>query len=318
MNRTPLLLTLLSLPACELANSIAEEPPRPPYGSLASVALTKSPPTDTLANFYCRDLVSSIACDLFFDDPPPEKTSLKFSFETVFELGNPNSFSVPMVELLLALKVFEGRAESELATLCISFCDPQAEDCAARPPEEACKAPDTTVRSLEDFVPTVDDLVRLASEAVAGTLDDNLSFRTIPGRTFERCRPEGTSCEVCGDDAPAGDAGVAEGAGATVCCGDDAPVVLPSTCSLGQNEAGLFCEQCDGAVEARVRFDLGVDAITSILGEVAESSVDALTAGELPNFDIPYSVEGTLFFDVPVLGRFAIGFGPFASTWSLD
>jgi hypothetical protein len=51
---------------------------------------------------------------------------------------------------------------------------------------------------------------------------------------------------------------------------------------------------------------------------VAADSVDALSEGELPSFDIPYSVEGTLFFDVPVLGRFALSFGPFSSTWSLD
>jgi hypothetical protein len=311
--------------ACTPGGDALEETPAPPYAELARVDLTESPKNEVLANFYCRDLVSDLVCDFVFDDPPPEKSTLKFSFETVFELGNPNSFSVPMVELLLAFKVFEGERQSELAALCVSFCDPAAEDCEAKKPEEACQPPDKTVRSLEDFVPTVDDLVRVAKQAVDGTLDDNLSFRMIPARSFQRCRPLGTTCEPCEASALSPDAGLDETPESpetveaeTICCGDEPAVTLASSCHLAENEAGEFCELCDGEVESRVRFDLGVDAITNILSEVAADSIDALSEGELPSFDIPYSVEGTLFFDVPVLGRFALSFGPFSSTWSLD
>lgn len=328
MNRrrlAALLTPLLLGTACTPGGDALEETPAPPYAELARVDLTDSPKNEVLANFYCRDLVSALVCDFVFDDPPPEKSTLKFSFETVFELGNPNSFSVPMVELLLAFKVFEGQRQSELAALCVSFCDPAAEDCEAKKPEEACQPPDKTVRSLEDFVPTVDDLVRVAKQAVDGTLDENLSFRVIPGRSFLRCRPVGTTCEPCEASALSPDAGVDEspdetgpGAPETICCGDEPAVTLAAGCTLAENDAGEFCELCDGQVESRVRFDLGVDAITNILAEVAADAVDALSEGELPSFDIPYSVEGTLFFDVPVLGRFAIGFGPFSSTWSLD
>lgn len=321
-------LALAALPsACVPGGSSAfEEAPQAPYSELSTVSLTESPDNAILSNFYCRDFVSDLICDFAFDDPPPKKETLKFSFETVFKLGNPNKFSVPMVELLLALKVFEGKSQAELAALCISFCDPAAEDCAAKPPEEACKSPDKEIKSLADFVPTIDDLVRVAKQAATGELDDNLEFRMIPARAFQRCRPAGTACELCGDDAEAADdsespdagTGAAPTATETICCDDAEPLTLSAKCHLAENEAGQSCELCDGEVESHIRFDLGIDPITSILKQVAEESIDALSAGEFPSFDIPYSVEGTLFFDVPVLGRFAIGFGPFASTWSLD
>jgi hypothetical protein len=177
--------------ACEPGgSSILDEGPQAPYSELSEVALKEAPQNMVLANFYCRDLVSDLICDFAFDDPPVKKETLKFSFETVFKLGNPNKFSVPMVELLLALKVFEGQKQSELAALCISFCDPAAEDCA-EVSADACKAPDQTVRSIEDFVPTIDDLVRVAKQAATGELDDNLKFRVIPARDFQRCRPVG-------------------------------------------------------------------------------------------------------------------------------
>ncbi len=305
-----------------LAN--VEETPQPPKAALSSVTLAEHPETASLVSYYCPMLTSATVCGLLFD-PPPKKTDLKFSFETVFQLGNPNKFEVPLVELLIALKVYPddpNPKKSELATLCVSFCDPAAEDCAARNPAEACKAPDKTVKSLSDFVPTVDDLVRLATAAANGTLDDNLKFRTIPARSFQRCRPAGTSCEVCADEnaETAPDAGASGDAAAPerVCCDGADPIVLAAGCHLGQDDTGAACELCDGVVESHIRFDLGIDPITSVLAEVANESIDAISNGEMPSFDIPFSIEGTLFFDVPVLGRFALAFGPFQSTWSLD
>ena len=316
----------LSLSACVPGGSSAfEEAPQPPTSELSTVVLAQHPENEKLAAFYCPDLLNSFICSALFD-APPLKESLIFSFEMVFKLGNPNKFSVPMVEFLLALKVFpDDERVANLGAICVSFCDPAAEDCVAKPAAEACKAPDKTVNSLEDFVPTLDDLVRIAKKAAAGELDDNLKFRVIPARGFQRCRPTGTACQPCEpqEDGPADQSETVDGndpvaATESICCDGADPIVLAAGCHVGENEEGLSCELCDGEVEAHIRFDLGVDAITSLLKEVASDSEDALSNGDIPSFDIPYSVEGSLFFDVPVLGRFAAGFGPFADTWSLD
>lgn len=238
--------------------------PKPPTAELQTVNLTAQPNNQQLAAFFCSDLVggniiTDNACIAAFGRAPA-RTDLTFSFELVFDLGNPNSFPVPLVEILLGLDVFEGADAAALGAVCVSFCDPEAEDCQ-QAGEDACRAPDKEVSSLEDFVPTVDDLIRIGVQAATGTLDTNLAFRYIPAA----------------DD-------------------DGTP----------------------GATEARVRFDLGLTAMLGILETVARDSSSELLAGRSPTFDVPYNVRGSVFFDVPVLGRHALSYGPIDGLWSLD
>ncbi|MEZ4471348.1 MAG: hypothetical protein R3F60_11215 [bacterium] len=258
-------LAVLGLPlgGCPLGSSAGGITPEPPTAELKEVNLTARPTNNELASYYCHDLVGGNAvtdgvCRGFFGREP-DKLQLIFSFELVFDLGNPNEFVVPLVDLLLALDVFEGEDTAQLGAVCVSFCDPEAEDCVQEG-EEACRSPDKDVQGIEDFVPTVEDLIRIAVEAANGTLDTNLSFRYIP----------------------AAENGVA------------------------------------GHTEARIRFDLGVDAVLGILEKVAMDSTDDFLDGRAPSFDIPYKARGSVFFDVPVLGRYALSYGPLDGTFSLD
>jgi hypothetical protein len=310
--RRLVLLPALALTGCELLQGVATpggESPQAPSAELASVALVEQPGYDRLAAYFCGDFaggsaVGQAACTLAFG-AAPAKADLKFGFDTVFQLHNPNSFPVPLVELLLAFNVFDGDQAAQLGTVCVSFCDPDSGDCGD--PSQACRAPDKTVRDITDFVPTVDDLIRIANNLVNGDgLDDNLKFRVIPAREAQACREAGEDC------AP----GQADGKDALCCGGECTPV--PDGCRPGRGPDGRWCALCAGSAEAHVRFELGIDPLLSILGTVAQRSADSLVAGERPDLDIPYRAEGTLFFDVPVLGRFALGFGPLASRWSLQ
>ncbi len=273
--------------------------PQPPTAALMEVALTERPSYTKLGAYFCDDLVGGFACGLVFDSIP-RKADLRFSFETVFDLGNPNGFPVPLVEILLALDVFRGEAQASLATVCVSFCDPEAEDCEK--PAEPCVADGEGVRDIRDFSPTIDDLINLASAAVTGELFDNLSFRYIPAREATACRPG------------AGDCVERDG---QLCCGDDCEA-LGTGCQMGTNDAGDTCQVCPGHLEARIRFELGIDAMLGLLEQIFSDSLDDLAAGRDIAFDIPYSAEGSLYFDVPSLGRFGLNFGPFEGTWSLD
>ena len=254
------------LPGCPLLGGDGSglRTPEPPTASLRVVNLVERPKNQELAAHFCSDLVggnvlTDSACVAAFGRSPL-RTDLVFSFELVFDLGNSNDFPIPLVEILLALDVFENEDAAQLGAVCVSFCDPEAEDCA-QAGADACLAPDKEVSSLEDFVPTVNDLIRIGIEAATGTLDDNLKFRYIPA--------------ISDDGTP-------------------------------------------GAVEARVRFDLGLTAMLGILETVAVGSTSDLLAGRAPTFDIPYNVRGSVFFDVPVLGRHALSYGPIDGTWSLD
>jgi hypothetical protein len=258
-------LAALTLPlaACPLSGSggggsVAQ----PPTAELKTVNLTARPTNRQLASWYCHDLVGGNpltdgTCRGFFGSAP-QKLDLTFSFELVFDLGNPNDFPIPLVELLLGLDVFEGEAAAALGQVCVSFCDPEAEDCDQEA-EGACIA-DKEVDEVEDFVPTVEDLIRVAVGAAAGTLDDNLKFRFIPA---------------------------------------------------AQNGT-------PGATEARIRFDLGVDAVLGILETLVVDSADEFLQGTTPSFDIPYKARGSVFFDLPVLGTHALSYGPLDGTFSVD
>ncbi len=271
-----ILFAVLGLTGCDLLNKAAEagaETAEPPTATFNSVALTEQPSNNQLASYFCVDLSPDIPlldereiCIDFFG-AVPAKSDLKFSFDLVFDLGNPNSFPIPLVELLLALDVFKGADQAELGAICVSFCNPEDGTCPDNP-AEACKPADKTINSIEDFIPTTEELVEIARQALTGELfeDENLQFRYIPARD-----------EECGEE------------------------VCP-----------------DGQLEAHIRFDLGIDATLKVLEVVAVNAIDDLIAGDSPMFDIPYQMIGVLFFDVPVLGRFAIEFGPIEGVFSLD
>lgn len=315
MNRL-VLSAALALTGCEqFLEGVAAVPggaaPKPPTARLSGLALTESPQMGQLAAFFCNEyagdsIAGATACRLGFG-AAPARVDLRFGFETVFELGNPNAFSVPLVEMLLALDVFEGDEAAELGTVCVSFCNPEAEDCTQHDPAGGCRAADKSVRDIEDFVPTVEDLVRIATNLAAGeSFDDNLGFRFIPAHESRACRPAGEACSP----------GEVDGAPALCCGGACEP--LEAGCTAGQDDGGRWCALCDGQIEARVRFDLGIDPMLSVLDSVVSRSASQLLQGVAPDFDVPTKAEGSLFFDVPVLGRFALGFGPLSDTWSLD
>jgi hypothetical protein len=251
--------------------------PDPPSAGLTAVVLVERPTNEQVASWFCHDLagnstVAGFGCDSAFG-PQPRKPQMKFVFDTRFELSNPNNFPIPLVEILLGFNVFEGVEQQELGAICVSFCDPDAEDCEIDR-ADACRPADKNIRGIEDFVPTVDDLINIANNVVNGDAldDENLRFRVIPSASAENC---------------------SEG---------EVP-----------NSAG----ECPGVVEASVRFELGIEAMLNILSTVVGSSVDALITGGELSFTIPYSALGTLFFDVPVLGRFAVEFGPLEGAWEI-
>ena len=183
----------------------------------------------------------------------PSAEAMNFSFDVVFDMTNENrSLPIPLVEILLGISVFENE---DLGAMCISFCDPDEEDCAAeRDAEGACDVESAdVVDSASDLVPNGSDLADLATGSSSDD-EDNSEFRVIP----------------------AGE-----------------------------------------SIEAHIQFDLDGETAMGI-GEraVVDAVSSALSSGKF-KLEVPYEVEGNLFFDVPKKGRYAVGFGPFESAWTL-
>ena len=139
--------------------------------------------------------------------------------------------------------------------MCISFCDPDQEDCTAS--SDAAGACDESsakeVDHPKDLVPTIDEMAGLAESVATGEFD-NSEFRVIPAKD---------------------------------------------------------------TIEAHIQFDFHIDTMLELSETVLTEAALDLLNGRSISITIPYQVEGTLFFDVPELGRYAFGFGPLEDDWEI-
>lgn len=251
--------------ACDVVQEIIESA-EAPTASLARVDLVDNPNLDTLMAWGCHEYLGGTTCSLLGVGDAPSNKQLRFSFDVVFDLINPNTaFPIPLVETLLGVNVFEG---TNLGVICVSFCDPDDLECEpSRDAEGSCQVDGSTeLLGAEDLVPTVEQLVDIATDVATGTLDDNWDYRVIPASTQASC-----------------DAGA-----------------------------------CDGYTEAHLQFDFDVNAMMGLLGPLVEDGVNDLLEGRNVSVSVPYSLEGTLFFDVPEMGRYNVGYGPFDDRWDIE
>jgi hypothetical protein len=71
------------------------------------------------------------------------------------------------------------------------------------------------------------------------------------------------------------------------------------------------------ALEVTVRFSFGPQQLVGVLRQLATQSAVQMRRGQLPTFQIPFKLEGTVFFDAGSLGRIPVGYGPVAGTWQV-
>lgn len=306
-----LLLAAAALPlsSCDALQQVLEEGVQAPTSGLSRVDLTQSPSLNQLLSYSCHTYLSgsSSACALAGWNNPPAKSAMQFSFDIVFDLYNPNSaIPIPLVELLMGFSVFE---DQNLGAVCVSFCDPEAEDCdsAGQNVEGACEMDDETteVDEASDLVPTVDDLLDLASDVASGDAD-NWAFRVIPTKSAADCQPASATCteETEGDET-------------LLCCDGECAPLAHDECAVIEKGNGQTCAECDGHVEAHIAFDFNIDTMLGLFERLLVNAVEDAIAGRNVNLDIPYTTNGTLFFDVPNMGRYAVGYGPFGDTWEI-
>lgn len=235
---------------CDVAQKLGIKTPE---AGLNRVDLVKSPTGGQLASYLCYETFGPTACQVAGFNSKPAKSKMRFSFDIVFDLSNDNNFGVPLVEVLMGVAVFD---DNNLGAVCISFCDPDKEDCVPTTDAEgACDAENAQdVQSAGDIIPTKDEMLELASDVVNGTTEENWQFKTIPA---------------------------------------------------------------NGSTEGHIQFDFDIDVMVGILEELLVDTVGAYVEGRTPDWVIPYSMEGSVFFDVPNLGNYAAGFGPFDAEWQV-
>lgn len=239
------------LAGCDAVKSVAGAI-APPGAEFIGVDLVESPSARELARWGCYEFVDNALCEAAGLNRI-QKSKLGFAFDVGFDLSNENAkIPIPLVEILLATTVYESE---NLGAVCISFCDPDSEDCTPQAnAEEACDAENAEeVTTPADLVPTVDELTEIASDVATGDFD-NGEFRVIPAKS---------------------------------------------------------------SIESHIIFDFNIDTMLGLSQHILLDLGEDLIHDRPLEAEIPYTMDGTLFFSVPEMGRFGIGFGPVESTWDL-
>ena len=133
------------------------------------------------------------------------------------------------------------------------------------------------------------------------------------------CDPEAESCE---SETNAEGACDAEGAEEVKSAADIIPTVdelqnLAQDVASGEfnnNEFRTIPAQSE--IEAHIQFDFNIDTMLGLMGKIMEDLAEDVIAGRDLGVTIPYTMDGTLFFDIPSMGRHAIGFGPIDDKWT--
>ena len=107
----------------------------------------------------------ALLCAIVLGSPPP-RDRLVFEFGTTITVANPNNIPIPALDVLLALKLFQGQDTEGLGAVCLSMCGANDPACTGAPKAGACTAGGPGIRTLNDFVSAVPGLISgLASGA---------------------------------------------------------------------------------------------------------------------------------------------------------
>ena len=72
------------------------------------------------------------------------------------------------------------------------------------------------------------------------------------------------------------------------------------------------------SLEAHIQFQFDVDTMLDLSENIFRDAGEDVLLDRPVSVDIPYALDGSLFFDIPDLGRYAISFGPWEETWTIE
>ena len=133
------------------------------------------------------------------------------------------------------------------------------------------------------------------------------------------CDPDEESCEAESNAEGACDSESAEDI-------DSVGDLVPTVDELHDIASGVLDDGIDNGefrvipaqseIEAHILFDFNIDTMLGILDDVIVDLAGDLIDGRALGVDIPYTMDGSLFFNVPEMGRYSADFGPVEDTWN--
>lgn len=158
-------------------NSTAELAPEVQVGALE---LRHEPSLEQLGAYYCPQVIDdpfvALGCAVAIGSPPP-KSQLIFEFGVVVNVHNPNDIPVPALDVLLALTLFADDPDAQaLGAICVSLCGTDDPSCDGTPRPGACLDGGDDVRSIEDFIARIPNLI---ADIASGQAAEELRKSTI-------------------------------------------------------------------------------------------------------------------------------------------
>lgn len=161
--------------------------------------------------------------------------------------------------------------------------------------------------------------VPLADILAAVTVFPAAGNRSLGAACVHLCSPEQPGCNGQPDPAACQSSSrdirsMADFAGAAanllITAGVTAAAGQPLTFTAPQVAAGTD-------LDVLVRYTFGPEELLGILRQIASQSVNELKAGRSITFNIPFRIEGTVWFDAGSFGRVPVGYGPVEGNWVL-
>lgn len=123
-------------------------------------------------------------------------------------------------------------------------------------------------------------------------------------------QPDPTACQASSRDIRSINDFAGAAANLLITAGITAAAGQPLTFTAPRVDAGA-------ELDVVVRYTFGPQELLGILRQVATQSINELKAGRSITFNIPFRIEGTVWFDAGSLGRVPVGYGPVEGNWVL-
>lgn len=72
-----------------------------------------------------------------------------------------------------------------------------------------------------------------------------------------------------------------------------------------------------GDLQVTLTLALGIDQALRVIEKVVRRTVEQALSNQAVTLDIPLSATGTVFVNLPAVGRLGVGWGPFSTTWQI-
>ncbi len=161
----------------QFTDTLGPTRPIPLNVQLRGANLVHHPSDETLAMYLCPMVAGTLICRAL--GPVPTADRVKFVFDVVLDVQNPNPMPLPAVEALVGFTAWPDapRQQSKVGAVCVALC-PANEWCGPPPADGCSGGNEPMIKTREDFAYAAAGF--LIATATGQVKPSDLRVRTIP------------------------------------------------------------------------------------------------------------------------------------------